>query len=206
MPDHSNTKAAPTARLSTGYLVLTCLVIVTFEALPVPRLMTDLMYSLVSLSVCAAIVVAIRRYRPRAAAAWYLMAAGQALWVVADSLFSYLEDVAAPGAVPERRRRVLPGRLPAVRDQSGDARARPQRRAPRPRTAARQRHRDRRPVPALVDGDRPTHHRQPAQLPGLGSRRGGVPGHGHLADRRPGPAGEHAGRSLDGVPATSSPR
>jgi diguanylate cyclase (GGDEF)-like protein len=93
MPDPSNTKAAPTARLSTSYLVLTCLVIVVFEALPVPRLMTDLMYSLVSLSVCVAIVVAIRRYRPRAAVAWYLMAAGQALWVIGDSLFSYLEDV-----------------------------------------------------------------------------------------------------------------
>jgi diguanylate cyclase (GGDEF)-like protein len=93
MPDHSNTEATPTARLSTSYLVLTCLVIVAFEALPVPQLATDLMYSLVSLSVCVAIVVAIRRYRPRAAAAWYAMAAGQALWVIADSLSSYLEDV-----------------------------------------------------------------------------------------------------------------
>jgi diguanylate cyclase len=93
MPDHTHAKTAPTARLSTAYLVLTSLVIVAFEALPVPRLMTDLMYSLVSLSVCAAIVVAIRRYRPRAAAAWYLMAGAQGLWVVGDSLYSYLQDV-----------------------------------------------------------------------------------------------------------------
>jgi diguanylate cyclase (GGDEF)-like protein len=93
MPDHTHTRTAPTGRLSITYLVVTSLVIVAFEALPMPRLLTDLMYSLVSLSVCVAIVVAVRRYRPRAALAWYLMAAGQGFWVVADSLYSYLQDV-----------------------------------------------------------------------------------------------------------------
>jgi diguanylate cyclase (GGDEF)-like protein len=100
MPDHSSSTAAPTARLSTSYLIVTGLVIVVFEALPVPQLLTDVAYSLVSLSVCVAIVVAVRRYRPPAAAAWYLMALGQGFWFVADSLYNHFQDGIHQEALP----------------------------------------------------------------------------------------------------------
>jgi diguanylate cyclase (GGDEF)-like protein len=74
--------------------------VVAAEALPVPVLVADLVYSLVSLAVVVAILVGVRMHRPRAAVAWYLMAAGQALWVVADTIFSWQLDVLHHVAFP----------------------------------------------------------------------------------------------------------
>jgi diguanylate cyclase (GGDEF)-like protein len=88
-------KTSPTARLSTGYLLVTGAVIVAAETAPMPQRLQDPLYSLIGLSVAVAILVAIRRYRPRAAAAWYAMAAGQGLWV-ADTTFRQLHVDAFP--------------------------------------------------------------------------------------------------------------
>jgi diguanylate cyclase (GGDEF)-like protein len=89
-----------TARLSHAYLVLVGLVVVASEALPTPLLLRDLVYTLVGLSVVAAIVAGVRTHRPRAAAAWYVMAVGQLLWVVGDSLFAWQSDVAHTDPFP----------------------------------------------------------------------------------------------------------
>lgn len=82
---------APEARLSLGYALVAGTVVVVSQALPWPALVKDLAYNLVSLSVVVAILVGIRRHRPSAPSAWYLMAAGQASWVIADLLFSWEE-------------------------------------------------------------------------------------------------------------------
>jgi diguanylate cyclase len=82
-----------TARLSVVYVVLAGALAVASEALPLPLALADLAYCLVSLSVVAAIVIGVRRYQPRAALAWYLMALGQGLWAVADVIFVWQQDV-----------------------------------------------------------------------------------------------------------------
>jgi diguanylate cyclase len=92
MRDMTDTET-PSAGLSYGYLLGFGGLVVASEALPVPRLMQDLVYSVVSLSVVIAILIGIRRYQPRAKAAWYLMAAGQWLWVMADTSFNWQQDV-----------------------------------------------------------------------------------------------------------------
>jgi diguanylate cyclase (GGDEF)-like protein len=84
---------AHTATLSRAYLLVVGVVVVASEGLPTPLIVQDVVYSLVGLSVAVAIVVGIRRYQPRSAAAWYLMAAGQGLWVLADSIFSWQQDL-----------------------------------------------------------------------------------------------------------------
>ncbi|MCW2857663.1 MAG: Diguanylate cyclase protein [Marmoricola sp.] len=99
---HESAGSGTDARTSTSrnYLIAVVCVVIASEALPVPRLLQDLVYSLVGLSVVVAIVVGIRRYRPRASTAWYLMAAGQSLWVVADTTFNWQQDVAHVTAYP----------------------------------------------------------------------------------------------------------
>ncbi|MGY2875556.1 diguanylate cyclase [Marmoricola sp. URHA0025 HA25] len=92
--------AAPGARLSYAFLVLGGLVVLGSELLPTPRLSQDLVYDLVSASVVVAMLVGVRRYRPRARQAWYLMAAGQSLWVLADTSFNWQQDVMHVTAFP----------------------------------------------------------------------------------------------------------
>jgi diguanylate cyclase (GGDEF)-like protein len=92
-PATPRTAVAPTARLSIGFLVVGGVLSVATLTMPIPLLLSDLLYSLVSLSVVVAIVVGVRLYRPHAAAAWYLMAVGQGLWVVADTIFSIQQDI-----------------------------------------------------------------------------------------------------------------
>jgi diguanylate cyclase (GGDEF)-like protein len=89
-----------TATWSRMFLVLGSLFVVAFEGIPMPQIATDLAYDAVSLSVVVAILVAIRRYRPRAAVAWYLMALGQWFWVVADITFNWRQDVLHDGSFP----------------------------------------------------------------------------------------------------------
>ena len=81
------------ARLSHAFLLLGGLLVLGSEMLPTPRLVQDTVYDLVSASVVVAILVGIRRHQPRAALAWYLMAAGQTLWMVADISFNWQQDV-----------------------------------------------------------------------------------------------------------------
>jgi diguanylate cyclase (GGDEF)-like protein len=68
-------------------------VVLASEALPTPRLLQDLVYSVLGVSVIVAIFIGVRRYRPRAKAAWFVMAAGQTLWVLADTTFNWQQDV-----------------------------------------------------------------------------------------------------------------
>jgi diguanylate cyclase (GGDEF)-like protein len=94
-------EAAPrSARLSWSYLVIGGAVVVAAEALPVPQVVTDVVYCLLSLGVAVAVAVGIRRHRPHAAVAWTLMAVGQGLWVVADALFYWQLDVRHDDAFP----------------------------------------------------------------------------------------------------------
>lgn len=87
-------------RLSISYLIVGAVVVVATEGLPVPRLVQDAVYSLVGVSMVIAILVGIRRYAPRAKAAWYLMAIAQWLWVVADTIFNWQQDVQRDNAFP----------------------------------------------------------------------------------------------------------
>jgi diguanylate cyclase (GGDEF)-like protein len=80
-------------RVSYTYLGVVGALVIASEMLPISRLLQDLVYSLVGFSVLVAILVAIRRFQPQNAIAWYLMATGQWLWVVADTTFNWQQDV-----------------------------------------------------------------------------------------------------------------
>jgi len=96
----ARTRKRPVGRLSLTFLVVGGIASVATLTLPIPLLLSDLLYSLVSLAVVVAIVVGVRMHRPRAAVAWYLMAVGQGLWVVADTIFSFQQDVLHDDAFP----------------------------------------------------------------------------------------------------------
>ena len=102
MPDRRATDAAQIsgARLSHAYLLIVGAAVLASESLPFPRLVQDLVYSLVGLSVVIAILVGIWRYQPSTKAAWYAMAAGQWLWVVADTTFNWQQDVLHVASFP----------------------------------------------------------------------------------------------------------
>jgi diguanylate cyclase (GGDEF)-like protein len=85
--------AAPGARVSLGYVLIGGLVAVTSQLPFVPQGIQDAVYSLVSASVVVAIIAGVRRHRPRSAAGWYFMAAGQFLWVIADAIWNWQEAV-----------------------------------------------------------------------------------------------------------------
>lgn len=80
-------------RVSQAFLLVIAALVLVFLGLPFPQLVQDLVYSLVSASVVAAILVGIHRYRPRASNAWYMMAAAQSLWVIADTTYNWQQDV-----------------------------------------------------------------------------------------------------------------
>jgi len=81
------------ARLSKIYLALAGLAIGVFAFPATPTATRDLIYSFLGLSLVAAIMVGARRYRPHARNAWYVMAAAQLLWVIADTTFHYQTHV-----------------------------------------------------------------------------------------------------------------
>lgn len=86
-------EAVASGRFAFTFLVTTCLVILVIEGLPVPLVVSDVGYSLISFAIVLAIVVGVQLHRPRAARAWYLMAAGQTLWATGDLVFIVQEDV-----------------------------------------------------------------------------------------------------------------
>jgi len=75
------------------YLLVGVLVAAGDLLLPV-GLGRDLVYCLVGASGAAAMIVGVRRNRPAHPAAWYLMAAGIASWVLGDTLWVWYRDVA----------------------------------------------------------------------------------------------------------------
>jgi diguanylate cyclase len=74
------------------FLVVGALVIGAYELMP-PGIGADVVYAVVGLGSVAAIIVGARIHRPGVASAWYLMAAGQLLWVGGDFVDSWLTDV-----------------------------------------------------------------------------------------------------------------
>ena len=91
MPEQAT--AQPSAALSRWFVAVAAAVVVASEALPAPQIVSDLAYDAISLSVVVAILVGVRRYRPRSVVAWYLMALGQWFWVIADVTFNWQQDV-----------------------------------------------------------------------------------------------------------------
>lgn len=90
----------PAARLSAGYLAVIVGLTVLTHGFPVPEVLADAVYSGIGLSVAIAILVGVRRYRPRAPIAWYLMAAAQWMWVVGDTAYNWQRDVLGRPAFP----------------------------------------------------------------------------------------------------------
>ncbi|OIQ88761.1 cyclic di-GMP phosphodiesterase Gmr [mine drainage metagenome] len=82
-----------------AYLAGGALVVALYLAVP-EGVSRDLVYVVVGLSSVLAIVVGVRRNRPRRASAWYWMAAGQLCWVVGDGLYSWYQDVAGTSPFP----------------------------------------------------------------------------------------------------------
>lgn len=81
-----------TGRWWQVYLGGGALVLAVYLAVPsgVPR---DVLYVLVGASCAAAIVIGVRLHRPRQSLPWLLMALGQFVWVSADALYCWYEDV-----------------------------------------------------------------------------------------------------------------
>ncbi len=74
------------------FLVVGALVIGGYELVPT-GIVADAVYAAIGLSSVAAIVVGARMHRPAVVGAWYLMAAGQLLWVVGDIVYSWLTEI-----------------------------------------------------------------------------------------------------------------
>jgi signal transduction histidine kinase len=81
------------AAASLAYLVI------PGEALPA-RFARVLLYTGVSASAVVALVVGIRRHRPSNPTAWYLLAAGQAIYLAADLTFHTLHELLHSNAFP----------------------------------------------------------------------------------------------------------
>jgi diguanylate cyclase (GGDEF)-like protein len=69
-------------------VALICLYVATPSGLP-----RDVIYLVVGVGSVTAIVVGVRLHRPASGRPWYLLAAGQAAWVMGDTIYSWYEDV-----------------------------------------------------------------------------------------------------------------
>ncbi len=75
-----------------SYLVASAVAVAGYFAVP-DGLVKEGVYLCVALAGVAALVVGVRLHRPLLGSAWYLMAAGQALCIVGDVLYSWYEHV-----------------------------------------------------------------------------------------------------------------
>lgn len=82
------------------YLVLGAAAVATYPLIPAGAARDGLATELIGLSAVLAIVIGVYLYRPRAASAWLLLAAGQLAFVVGDALFAYQEYVAHSSPFP----------------------------------------------------------------------------------------------------------
>ncbi|MGD0272802.1 MAG: bifunctional diguanylate cyclase/phosphodiesterase [Gaiellaceae bacterium] len=82
------------------YLVLGAAAVATYLLIPAGVARDGLATELIGLSAVLAIVIGVYLYRPRAASAWLLLAAGQLAFVVGDALFAYQEYVAHASPFP----------------------------------------------------------------------------------------------------------
>ncbi|WP_088320391.1 bifunctional diguanylate cyclase/phosphodiesterase [Kineosporia sp. R_H_3] len=81
------------------YLLASGVVLAGFLLVPngVPR---DTVYLAVGVTCVVAILVGVRHNRPATPWAWWLMAAGMALWVAGDAVYSWYEDIAHVAPFP----------------------------------------------------------------------------------------------------------
>ncbi len=82
------------------YLVLGAAAVATYPLIPAGAARDGFATELIGLSAVVAIVIGVYLYRPRAASAWLLLAAGQLAFVVSDALFAYQEYVAHASPFP----------------------------------------------------------------------------------------------------------
>ncbi len=82
----------PPVRRATTWFVGAGLAICLGYLLLPPGLVADAVYAAVGLAGVVAIVVGVRVNRPVRTRAWYLLAAGQATWVMGDVVFSWDSD------------------------------------------------------------------------------------------------------------------
>lgn len=82
------------------YLILGAAAVATYLLIPAGVARDGLATELIGLSAVLAIVIGVYLYRPRAAGAWLLLAAGQLAFVVGDALFAYQEYIAHASPFP----------------------------------------------------------------------------------------------------------
>ena len=75
-----------------GYLAVEAVAIAGYQLLP-DKSTRDISYLVLGLVGVAGIVAGVRIHRPVLSLPWYLMAAGQLLWVAGDAIYTWLEDV-----------------------------------------------------------------------------------------------------------------
>ncbi len=78
--------------LGYWFLAAAAVVVVTYQLVPA-GLPKDLVYQVMGLAAAGAIVVGVRIHQPVDRLPWYLLAAGQLLWSVADAVGSWDSDV-----------------------------------------------------------------------------------------------------------------
>src|SRR5664280_3022442 len=81
-------------------LVLGAAAVAAYLLIPAGAARDGFATELIGLSAVVAIVIGVYLYRPRAASAWLLLAAGQLAFVVGDALFAYQEYVAHASPFP----------------------------------------------------------------------------------------------------------
>ena len=82
----------PEARLSITFCTLGCVAIVGYLVIPTKEV-RDVAYLTLAATFVAVILVGVRMNRPELRLPWYLMAAGEGLWVLGDTVYTLLEDV-----------------------------------------------------------------------------------------------------------------
>jgi len=90
----------PSGRPAAAYLVVVATVALATQLLPVAAWLADVTYTLVGLSVVAAVLVGVRLHRPKARTAWLVIAAAQGLWVLGDTTYYWQQDVLHVTAFP----------------------------------------------------------------------------------------------------------
>ncbi len=82
------------------YLVVVAALALGSQLLAVPAWFADVTYTLIGLSVVAAVLVGIRLHRPQARNAWLVIAGAQGLWVLGDTSYYWQQDVLHINAFP----------------------------------------------------------------------------------------------------------
>jgi len=88
----SSRQLGPGERPWIAFLAAGVVFTFTHEAID-STLARDVVYLLVVTCTPVAIVIGVRIHRPTLVLPWYLMAAGQLLWVLGDAVYTWLEDV-----------------------------------------------------------------------------------------------------------------